>query len=79
MEAFTEHPDLREIVTTEDQLETILGAPNPRAIAKVVDVLDDICLAFIARSPFLIVASSDAAGRVDVSPKGDPRRASFMC
>jgi PPOX class probable FMN-dependent enzyme len=29
-------------------------------------------LAFIARSPFVIVASCDAAGRVDTSPKGDP-------
>ena len=41
-------------------------------LTKVIDTLDDICLAFIARSPFVIVASYDAAGRVDTSPKGDP-------
>ncbi|MDN4986802.1 pyridoxamine 5'-phosphate oxidase family protein [Bradyrhizobium sp. WYCCWR 13022] len=34
--------------------------------------MDDICRSFIARSPFVIVASSDAAGNIDVSPKGDP-------
>ncbi len=63
---------LREILTTEEEIEAILGKPAPRALTKVVDSLDDICLAFIARSPFILVASSDAAGRVDVSPKGDP-------
>jgi uncharacterized protein len=65
-------PDLREIIATEDELVGVLGAANPRALAKSIDVLDDICLAFIAKSPFLLIASSDRAGRVDVSPKGDP-------
>ena len=55
---------LREILTTEEEIEAILGKPAPRALTKVVDSLDDICLAFIARSPFILVASSDAAGRV---------------
>jgi uncharacterized protein len=41
-------------------------------LAKVLDSLDGICRAFIARSPFVIVASSDAAGNLDVSLKGDP-------
>jgi len=66
------HPELCEILTTEDEIEAILGKPAPRMLAKTIDTLDDICLAFIARSPFVIVASHDAAGRVDVSPKGDP-------
>ncbi|MEL6258562.1 MAG: MSMEG_1061 family FMN-dependent PPOX-type flavoprotein, partial [Pseudomonadota bacterium] len=30
------------------------------------------CGAFINRSPFVLMASFDADGRVDVSPKGDP-------
>ena len=37
-----------------------------------MDRLDEICRAFIARSPFILVASADSAGRLDVSPKGDP-------
>jgi hypothetical protein len=38
----------------------------------VVSVLDDHCRAFIAKSPFVLLASSDQMGNIDVSPKGDP-------
>lgn len=72
MTPIADHPPLCEFVSTTEQLEGILGRPGPRVLAKVVSALDDICLAFIARSPFVIVASHDADGRVDVSPKGDP-------
>ena len=68
----TSEPPLSEFIATEEGLEGILGQPSPRVLAKVVNALDDICLAFIARSPFVIVASHGAEGRVDVSPKGDP-------
>ena len=64
--------DLLEILTTKEEVEAVLGKPTPRVLAKVVDALDDIRLAFIARTPFVLVASSDAAGHVDISPKGDP-------
>ena len=67
----TKHIGLSETILTEQGLEEVLGKPGPRVLAKVVDRLDDICLAFIARSPFVIVASHDAAGYTDVSPKGD--------
>ena len=65
------YPDLLEVLTTDDEIEAALGKPNSRVRAKVLDTLDDICLAFIARTPFVVVASYDSAGRVDVSPKGD--------
>jgi PPOX class probable FMN-dependent enzyme len=64
------YPDLLEVLTTDDEIEAALGKPNSRVRAKVLDTLDDICLAF-ARTPFVVVASYDSAGRVDVSPKGD--------
>ena len=67
-----DYPALSEFITTKEGLESVLGRPDPRVLAKVVNALDDMCLAFIARSPFVIVASHDAEGRVDVSPKGDP-------
>ena len=35
-------------------------------------MFDDHCRAFIARSPFLFVASCDADGNMDVSPRGEP-------
>ena len=72
MEAIAGYPELCEVLVTEDEIEAILGKPAPRILAKVINTLDDICLAFIARSPFILVASHDATGRVDVSPKGDP-------
>ncbi len=67
-----DYPELREILSTEEEIESILGKPAPRIVAKTINTLDEICLSYIARAPFVIVASCDAAGRMDVSPKGDP-------
>lgn len=39
---------------------------------KILDHIDQMCRIWIERSPFLVMATYDAAGRVDVSPKGDP-------
>jgi PPOX class probable FMN-dependent enzyme len=61
-----------EIVKSEQELRAVLGAAQPRALAKEIARLDENCRVFIARSPFVLVASSDARGRLDVSPKGDP-------
>ena len=72
MRPFAEHPPILEVLSAEDEIEAVNGKPGSRVLAKVVDRLDDICRAFIARSPFVVVSSSDSAGRVDVSPKGDP-------
>ncbi len=67
-----EYPSILEVLSTVGEIEAVIGAPSAMVLAKVVDELDDLCRAFIARSPFVIVASADATGRVDVSPKGDP-------
>ena len=61
----------RHMVTTESELRELLGSPSQRAIKKDVAVLDEHCRAFIARSPFLLLATASAKGRCDVSPKGD--------
>ncbi len=61
-----------EVLGSEAEIEGFLGRPNARVLAKVTDRLDDLCRDFIARSPFVVISSSDAAGRVDCSPKGDP-------
>lgn len=62
----------REVVSTEAQFRAVIGHPSHRVLRKQVDALDDHCRAFIAKSPFLLIASSDAKGNMDVSPKGDP-------
>lgn len=61
-----------QVISTEKELRQIMGAPTQRALDKTITALDENCRAFIAASPFLLLASSDAQGRLDVSPKGDP-------
>lgn len=59
--------------TIEDprRLREIYGPPSERAVKKQQSRFDRHSRAFIARSPFLVIASSDPAGRCDASPKGD--------
>jgi uncharacterized protein len=64
--------DFRDVISTVEGLEAVLGRPGPRVLAKVTDRIDGLGRDFIARSPFVLVASSDGEGNFDVSPKGDP-------
>lgn len=59
-------------ITSVEQLREVVGEPVRRAVVKQRDRLDDVDRAFIARSPFQMIATSGADGSVDVSPKGDP-------
>ena len=52
-------------------LRAHVGAVNPLAERKVLDRLDGFCRDFIALSPFLVLATADADGRADASPRGD--------
>jgi PPOX class probable FMN-dependent enzyme len=60
-----------DMIDNTEELHRVYGAPSERAVKKQLDRLDRHCRAFIARSPFLVIASADAAGRCDASPKGD--------
>ena len=60
-----------DIIEDPRQLRQVYGAPNERSMKKQLTRLDKHCRAFIARSPFLVIASADASGRCDASPKGD--------
>ncbi len=62
----------KDTITTAAQLREVLGQPSASTTGKVIHTLDVHCRAFIARSPFLLIASADNNGKVDVSPKGDP-------
>jgi len=66
------HRRFSDVIASVEELEAVLGRPNERVAVKVIDRLDIHCRRFIARSPFLLMASADAAGNIDVSPKGDP-------
>lgn len=61
-----------EVIASEEQFRAVMGDPSDRAARKEIAFLDRHCRAFISRSPFVLVSSSDADGRMDVSPKGDP-------
>jgi PPOX class probable FMN-dependent enzyme len=59
-------------VTDAAALRKILGKPQSAVVNKSIDHLDKHCRTFIGRSPFVLVASSDESGNLDISPKGDP-------
>lgn len=60
-----------EEITTLEELREVIAPPSEFVTDKEIDALDDICRDFIARSPFVLIGSTDGSGRVDVSPKGD--------
>jgi uncharacterized protein len=59
-------------ITTVEQLRELYAPPQERSVRKEVDHLDEHCRRFISLSPFVLVASADATGACDVSPKGGP-------
>ena len=59
-------------IADHSALRAHIGAITPLAERKVLPALDQHCRAFIALSPFLVLASADAEGRADASPRGDP-------
>ena len=61
----------RDTITTIEQLREVIPPPTGPALAKEIDFVDEHARAFIARSPFALIATAGADGRCDVSPKGD--------
>jgi hypothetical protein len=59
------------VIRDEAALRAGFGPVRPLAGDKVLDHLDAYALHFIALSPFLVLASADAEGRLDASPRGD--------
>ncbi|MGH7086994.1 MAG: pyridoxamine 5'-phosphate oxidase family protein, partial [Acetobacteraceae bacterium] len=57
-------------VTAVDELKTLYAPPSERALKKEIDHIDAVGRAFIAASPFLVLASGSRRG-LDCSPKGD--------
>ena len=59
-------------IETADELRDLLGTPTGRAVTKERTRLHPVDREWLAVSPFCIVATSDADGNCDSSPKGDP-------
>jgi PPOX class probable FMN-dependent enzyme len=63
---------MRREITTAEELRAIVGHPTEFVANKVRAGLAPIHRDWLAHSPLCFVATTDAQGRVDVSPKGDP-------
>ncbi|WNC16412.1 pyridoxamine 5'-phosphate oxidase family protein [Brevibacillus brevis] len=64
----------QDVISTHEQfaeLRQVYGHPGERAVKKVISSLDHHCREFISKSPFLALATSNADGECDVSPRGD--------
>ena len=72
MAATTAHPLTSQIIDTEAQLRALIGGPAELTCAKIADRLNPMTRLFVERSPFVCIATSDAAGHCDLSPRGDP-------
>jgi PPOX class probable FMN-dependent enzyme len=60
-------------ITSEAELRDALGGyPSGRAVTKERPSLHPLQIEWLKTSPFCVLATSDAEGRCDASPKGDP-------
>jgi PPOX class probable FMN-dependent enzyme len=62
--------DFTDVVASDDELASLYGPPVEAVTNKIIDRLDGHCREFIARAPFVLVATADEDGNCDVSPKG---------
>ena len=58
-------------IETVAQLQALIGEPSSMTPKKLFAALDEAAMDFIRRSPFLVLATADAEGNEDASPKGD--------
>ena len=59
-------------IPNSEALRAHFGPMSSMVERKVLKRLDQHCRAFIELSPFLVLASADAEGNLDASPRGDP-------
>jgi uncharacterized protein len=60
-------------IESETALRELYDAPMQRAVRKQLDHLDEMARRLIAVAPLVLVASHDADGRCDVTPRGGQR------
>ena len=67
------HRLTNETLETEAALRELIGEPAEVTCQKILGRLNALTRKFIEASPFLCLATADAEGNCDVSPRGDPR------
>lgn len=64
--------DFKDVIQSEAELRALMGGPvAPPVVDKTLSSLDRHCCTFIDRSPFVLIASSNDKGKMDISPRGD--------
>ncbi|MCA1023694.1 pyridoxamine 5'-phosphate oxidase family protein [Halobacillus litoralis] len=61
----------KKTISDEKELRSLVGAPSDLVRNKVINSLDDGCMDFISKSPFLVLTTSGVKGQPDASPRGD--------
>ena len=64
--------EITEITTEAELREALGGFPGGRAATKDRPSLHPLQIEWLQAAPFCVLATSDAAGNCDASPKGDP-------
>ena len=64
--------DVTEITSEAELREALGGSASGRAVTKVRPSLHQLQIEWLHSSPFCVIATSDADGNCDASPKGDP-------
>ena len=72
MNTIAVHPRTSQVIRTEAELRALIGEPAALTCAKISDRLNAMTRLFVERSPFVCLATSDASGNCDLSPRGDP-------
>lgn len=58
-------------IGTQDELEAVLGIPHPAIVEKARPHLTPLIRNFLSLARFFTLATADAAGNCDCSPRGD--------
>lgn len=59
------------ILRSAEELDELYGEPNKISVLKVKNSLDEYSRAFIEAAPFVVLATADANGNLDCSPRGE--------
>jgi uncharacterized protein len=60
------------VIESEEQLRELIGSPLDVVVSKLANKLNELTRPLIEHSPFICIATADAEGNCDVSPRGDP-------
>jgi len=60
------------VIDDETELRSLIGEAKSASLLKLADHLTPLSRQFIARSPFVCIATARPDGGLDVSPRGDP-------